>query len=63
MKRKQSIELKEKKRVEKIEQLKMQKAKEASIKRLEIERRVTTEKLNSEIFIKSQVDSFLEKER
>ena len=63
MKRKQSIELKEKKRVEKIEQLKMQKAKEASIKRLEIERRVTTAKLNSEIFIKSQVDSFLEKER
>ena len=55
--------MKEKKRVEKIEQLKMQKAKEASIKRLEIERRVTTAKLNSEIFIKSQVDSFLEKER
>ena len=63
MKRKQSIEFKEKKRIEKLEHQKIQKAKESSIKRLEIEKRVTTAKLNTEIFIKSQVDSFLEKER
>ena len=59
MKRKISIDMKEKKRIEQLEALKMQKAKEASIKRLEIERRVTTAKLTSEMFIKSQVDSFL----
>ena len=53
MKRKQSIEFKEKKRIEKLEHQKIQKAKESSIKRLEIEKRVTTAKLNTEIFIKS----------
>jgi len=51
--------LREKKRVEKIEMLKMEKARESSIKRLEIERKITTAKLTTEMFIKSQVDNFL----
>ena len=57
--RKKSLELREKKRVDKIEMLKIQKARESTIKRLEIERKITTAKLTSEMFIKSQVDNFL----
>lgn len=58
-----SLALREKKRVEQIEMLKMEKARESSIKRLEIERKITTAKLTTEMFIKSQVDNFLLKEQ
>lgn len=54
-----SLALREKKRVEQIEMLKMEKARESSIKRLEIERKITTAKLTTEMFIKSQVDNLL----
>lgn len=57
--RKRSLELRDKHRIEQIEQLKEQKTRESTLKRLEIERKITNAKLTTELYLKAQVDQFI----
>lgn len=60
--RKRSLDLRERKRIEKVEKEKAEKTRESSIKRSEIEQKIKNAKLTTELYIKSQVDNFLKKE-